>query len=120
VNEKEGNAMPITSQDYEKVCVLGVQGEFMGDDVPLAKKLVQDAIGQRQVTDFVIDFSTCPFVDSTGLEMLVWAKRRCEELFGRVKLINLDDNVRKILEMTRMESRFECCRDLATALKTMR
>ena len=47
-------------------------------------------------------------------------KRRCEDLFGQIKLANLDENCRKILEITRLEHRFECHGDLATALKTMR
>lgn len=112
--------MPVVQQDYEKVSVIGLQGDFAGDEPAAAQKLVQTAISQRQIVDFVLDFQACPFIDSTGLEALLWVKRRCEEMFGRVKLINLDDNVRKILEVTRLEPRFECCRDLATALKTMR
>jgi anti-anti-sigma factor len=60
------------------------------------------------------------FIDSLGLEALLWIKRKTDELFGQVKLINVDDNVRKILEITRLEPRFESQRDLATALKMMR
>ena len=112
--------MPIVNQDYEKVCVIGMQGDFSGDEPAIAQKFVQEAISQRQIVDFILDFQACPFIDSAGLEALLWVKRRCEEMFGRVKLINLDENVRKILEMTRLEPRFESCRDLATALKTMR
>ena len=112
--------MPIANQDYEKVCVLTVTGDFSGDEPPLAMRLVSDGIADRQIVDYVMNFSECPFIDSHGLEALLWIKRRCEELFGRVKLIGLDENLRKILEMTRLEPRFECSRDLATALKTMR
>lgn len=112
--------MPITQQDYEKVNVITLQGDFGGEEPAAVQKIVQEAISQRRIVDFVVDFQACPFIDSTGLEALIWVKRRCEEMFGRVKLINLDENVRKILEITRLEPRFESCRDLATALKTMR
>lgn len=112
--------MPISNQDYEKVCVLSIAGDFSGEEPAAAQRLVSEGIADRQVVDYVLNFQECGFVDSHGLEMLLWIKRRCEELFGRVKLINLDENCRKILEMTRLEPRFECCRDLATALKTMR
>jgi hypothetical protein len=47
-------------------------------------------------------------------------KKRAEELFGRLKLVNLDENCKKILEITRLDHRFECQADLPTALKTMR
>jgi hypothetical protein len=52
--------------------------------------------------------------------MLLWMKRKCEDLFGQFKLSHLDENMRKILEMTRLEHRFECHTDLTSALKTMR
>ena len=46
-------------------------------------------IEQQQVVDFVLDLEKCPFIDSEGLETLLWLKRRCEELFGQVKLASL-------------------------------
>jgi anti-sigma B factor antagonist len=112
--------MPIHAQDYEKVCVIGLQGDFVGDETAAAITAVNDGISKRQVVDYVLDFQTCTMIDSQGLETMLAIKRKCEELFGCVKLINLDDHCRKILEITRIESRFECCRDLPSALKTMR
>jgi hypothetical protein len=47
-------------------------------------------------------------------------KKKCEELFGQFKLAGLDDNLKKILEITRLEARFECHADITSALKTMR
>ena len=112
--------MAVHSQDYEKVCVIGLRGEFMTDDSALAMAAVNDGISKRQIVDFVLDFQNCTMIDSNGLETMLAIKRKCEELFGRVKLIHLDDHCRKILEITRIEQRFECCHDLPTALKTMR
>jgi anti-anti-sigma factor len=112
--------MPITTQDYDKVCVLGLQGDLVGDEPSMIRKVVDDAMNNRQIADFVVDFANCSFVDSQGLETLLWVKRRSDQLFGRVKLIHVDDNCRKILEVTRMDSRFESCLDLASALKMMR
>lgn len=112
--------MPIHTQDYEKICVISLQGDFTGDEAAAAMGAVNEGISKRQVVDFVLDFQTCTMIDSIGLETMLGIKRKCEELFGRVKLINLDEHCRKILEITRIEPRFESCRDLAMALKTMR
>jgi anti-anti-sigma factor len=97
-----------------------VQGEFLIDSAVTAKQAMEEHVEQRRIIDFVIDFKNSPFIDSDGLEGLLWMKRRCEDLFGRIKLVNLDENLKKILEMTRLDHRFECQNDLATALKTMR
>jgi anti-anti-sigma factor len=112
--------MPVTCEEYNQVCVLTVDGDFVGEQIKQAKASIDDAMDKRQVVDFVFDFEKVAFIDSEGLEALLFFKRRSEEHFGQVKLVNLDENCRKILEVTRLEHRFECQSDLAAALKTMR
>jgi anti-anti-sigma factor len=112
--------MPVKCEEYSQVCVVEVDGDFLAEAAAAAKKALEEHVDQRQIVDFVIDLQKCGFVDSDGLEALLWMKRRCEDLFGRLKLVNLDDNLKKILEITRLDHRFECQVDLPTALKTMR
>ena len=111
--------MPIKSDDYGNVCVMSLPGDFVGELTKELKGSAEQRIEQRRQADFVIDFEKTDFIDSEGLETLLWLKRRCEDLFGQIKLVNLDENCRKILEITRLEHRFECHADLAAALKTM-
>ena len=112
--------MPVKCEEYNQVCVVSVEGDLTGENAQAARKAVEERVDQRQIVDFVVDFEKAGFVDSEGLETLLWVKRRAEDLFGQLKLINIDENVRKILEITRLEHRFECHKDLAAALKTMR
>ncbi len=111
--------MPIKCEDYGNVCVITPDGDFTGESTRHLKEAAEQRIEQRRLVDFVVDFEKVDFIDSEGLETLLWLKRRCEDLFGQIKLVNLDDNCRKILEITRLEHRFECHTDLAAALKTM-
>jgi anti-anti-sigma factor len=111
--------MAIKCEDYGNVCVVSLNGDFVGEITREVKATAEQRLEQRRLADFVIDFEKVDFIDSEGLETLLWLKRRCEDLFGQIKLINLDDNCRKILEITRLEHRFECHADLAGALKTM-
>lgn len=112
--------MPLKCDQYNQACVLSVNGDLAAENVESCRKAVEEHIDQRQIVDFVIDLEKCPFIDSEGLETLLWIKRRCEDLFGQAKLSGLDENCRKILEITRLGRRFECHEDLAEALKTMR
>lgn len=112
--------MPVTCEEYNQVCVMTVLGDFVGDNIAELRKNVEQYVNLRQIVDFVIDLEKASFIDSEGLEALLWIKRKCEDLFGKVKLVNLDENCRKILELTRLEHRFECHAELAGALKTMR
>jgi anti-anti-sigma factor len=112
--------MAIRCEDYNQICILRIEGDLAGEDVAAARSTVEDAIEQKQIVDFVFDMEKAPFVDSEGLEMLLWTKRRCEELFGQVKLARLDETCRKIMQITRLDHRLECHDDLESALKTMR
>ena len=112
--------MPIKTEEYDQVCVMTVEGDFTADNVQSAKKSIAKVMDERHIVDVVVDLEKAPFIDSEGLEALLWMKVRCEGLFGQLKLANLDENCRKILEMTRLAHRFDCQADLPTALKTMR
>jgi anti-anti-sigma factor len=112
--------MAIKYEDYGNVCVVTPDQDFAGDITADLRKNAEARIEQRRIVDFVVDFEKSDFMDSEGLETLLWLKRRCEDLFGQIKLVNLDENCRKILEITRLEHRFECHQELAAALKTMR
>ncbi|HSI32934.1 MAG TPA: STAS domain-containing protein [Tepidisphaeraceae bacterium] len=110
----------LKAEDYNNVCVVALTADLTHDAAAAVRKTAEERIDQRQIVDFVVDFEKAAFMDSEGLEALLWLKRRCEDLFGQLKLVNLDENCRKILEITRLEPRFECHPDLPAALKTMR
>jgi anti-anti-sigma factor len=112
--------MPVKCEEYDQVCVLAVTGDLAGENAAALKSVVEAGIDQRHIVDFVLDMEKVPFIDSEGLEMLLWMRRRCEELFGQIKLVNLDEHCRKIMEITRLDHSFECCEDMLAALKTMR
>jgi anti-anti-sigma factor len=112
--------MSLKCEDYNGVCVIGVSGELAGDAAAEARRVAENTMQQRQIVDFIIDLEKTAFIDSQGLETLLWIKKRCEELFGQIKLAGVDDAVRKILAVTRLDHRFACAADVPTALKTMR
>src|SRR5687767_2917066 len=112
---------PLKCEDYNNVCVISLHGDLTVEGAAAAlRRAAEERIDNRQIVDFVVDFEKASFFDSEGLESLLWLKRRSEDLFGQLKLVNLDENCKKILEITRLEHRFECHPDLPSALKTMR
>jgi anti-sigma B factor antagonist len=112
--------MNVNCEVHNQICVLSVAGDFSGEACGHVRTTVEDRIDNRQMIDFVVDLEKCEFIDSEGLEALLWIKRRAEELFGQFKLANVDETCRKILEITRLERRFDCPGDLAAAFKSMR
>ena len=68
--------MAIKCEEYNKVCVMSVEGDFAADQLAAARKAFDQRIDERQIVDFVIDFEMSPFIDSEGLELLLTMKRR--------------------------------------------
>lgn len=112
--------MPVKIDEYDTVCVVTPEGDFMGEDAVDTQKRIEEVIDRKHVADVVFDMEKCGFIDSQGLSTLLWTRRRCEDLFGQCKLANMDDNCRKILEITRLSHRFDCHDALDSALKTLR
>lgn len=112
--------MPVKSETYEQVCVVTLNDDFAGDDVAAARRVVDRAVEDQNIVDVVLDVRKVPFVDSEGLEALLWMQRRCEEVFGQIKLVGPDENFRKILEMVRLDHRLECHDTVESAVKTLR
>jgi anti-anti-sigma factor len=112
--------MGIKLEEYDKVCVMEVDGDLSGENARMAATMLREKSEERKVVDFLIDLGKCSFIDSEGLETLLAMKRRCEDLFGQIKLARVDENCRTILQMTRLDHRFESYHDLSAALKTMR
>ena len=112
--------MVIKSDEYHGVCVLSVDGDLAGDAGAALRRSAEDRIAKTQVANFVVDLEKTGFIDSEGLENLLWLKRQSEDVLGRVKLAGSNGNCLKILEITRLVHRFECHADLPAALRTMR
>jgi anti-anti-sigma factor len=99
------------------VCVIGAQGEFTRPEAEQIQQAVDQRLKDRRWQGFVIDFEQTRFISSDGLEGLLAVRRRCEERRVQLRLANLDDNCRRILQITRLDRRFESHPDLAGALK---
>lgn len=77
-------------------------------DVEAADKFrteVKDIIS-RGIYNYVLDFSRCTFIDSTGLGVLVSIYKKCSENQGSVLLKNLNSDVLKVFKLTRLDKVF--------------
>ena len=59
-------------------------------------------------------------IDSAGLEALLWLIDEVSEGGGQLRLVSPDDAVCKILEVTRLERRFNVHDSIESAAKSLR
>ena len=109
--------MRIKTQDYNGVTVIELQGELDSDFAELFQQTITDTVA-RDRTGIVVDMSAVGFIDSKGLEQLLWSRDYCDENKCEFRLAGLDENCTKILEITRLNGQFDSYAELAEAVKS--
>ena len=98
--------MKIDHDQEGQLTVVRLSGEMTVDALEPLRKLVQDRL-DADGRDFVFDLSEVEFIDSEGLEALLWARDAALEGLGQVRLAGPSENVRRILHVTRLGGELE-------------
>ncbi|MAE62993.1 MAG: hypothetical protein CMJ18_01870 [Phycisphaeraceae bacterium] len=110
--------MKLTHEDHGQMTVMLIRGELTADQSEQFHKDVLERIAE-QVRDFVLDIGEMDYIDSKGLEAFVWPQDHVADQLGQVHLARMTDNVRKIFEITRLLSRFDCHDDVESAVEIL-
>ncbi|MBM4027449.1 MAG: STAS domain-containing protein [Planctomycetes bacterium] len=109
--------MRIPWQNYEDVTVVELRGDVDGESVePLRHAITEIVAGPR--VGLVLNLSEVDFIDSPGLELLLWVRDYCRQNRVPLRLAGLTENCVKILEITRLQEEFDCHAELAEAVKS--
>lgn len=109
--------MAASLTQYGDVTVMNLKDDLVGQEVESFTHRASQAVAARQV-QLVIDMSLCKGIDSAGLEALLDLQGKCETEFGTTKLCGLDETCKRILEITRINRRFEAFDTLEAAVKS--
>jgi len=109
--------MKVKTQDYGDVTVVALQGELDADFTELLQNTITDVIAKGRA-GIVLDMRAVGFIDSKGLELLLWMRQYCSENKTQLRLAGLDEHCAKILEVTRLDSEFDRYTELAEAVKS--
>lgn len=109
--------MKIKTQNYNDVTVIELEGEFIAENIKSFADTGTSVVEQG-TAGIVLDMSSVVFIDSQCLEKLLWFNDYCQENTRQLKLAGLDENCKKILEMTRLLNRLDCYVELAEAVKS--
>jgi anti-anti-sigma factor len=111
--------MKISHEDYDQLTVLTIQGDMTADQVDLFRRVVDERMNAN-IRDFVLDVQSMEFIDSKGLETLLWLQEETGDKLGQVRLAGTADNVSTILELTRLAARLDSHATVELAIKSLR
>lgn len=86
--------------------VIKIPKDFIVDEVATFRLEINKLLEEGQ-KNYIFDFSSCDFIDSTGLGALVAIYKKCKEKSGSIKLKSLKPEVEKLFKLTRLDKVFE-------------
>jgi len=110
--------MKVKTQDYNDFIIVQLQGELEGDVVELFQNTITNIVGEPKA-GIVLDMSDVEFIDSRGLEQLLWSRDYCNQNKRQLRLAGLDENCKRILEITRLGNEFDHYAELAQAVRSL-
>ena len=111
--------MKLSHQDYEHISVLTISGDYTVDDLEqfMRSDSERRKVGVRHV---LLNCEDLDFVDSAGLESWLRIQEELGLEGGQFRLINPDEIIRKILELTRLELAFDSHPTVEEAVRSLR
>ena len=110
--------MELTTREDGRVTILTVNGDLViGDPESTFKKTVTRLLEEGKVY-LLVDLQGVGFLDSSGLGALVRALTNSQKEGGQTKLLHPGTQIRKLLEMTKLDSVFELHEDLEKAVSS--
>ncbi|MDH5589770.1 MAG: STAS domain-containing protein [Gemmatimonadota bacterium] len=97
------------------VTLVEVEGQLIvGNRQELKQKVLEHLEeGDRK---FVIDFSNTGYIDSSGLGVLVSLSKKIREQSGELRLSSLNEDLKTLFELTKLDTLFRIADDKAQAL----
>ena len=111
--------MKLSHEIYDDAVVVSINGELTADDLEPFRRLVQERL-DAGTRDFVLDVAETEFIDSKGLETILWLQETAGERLGQLRLSAPSENVGKILQVTRLDNQFDTHKDVDEAVKSLR
>ncbi len=98
------------------VTVVAVEGQLIvGNRQELKQKVLEELEnGERK---FVVDFDQTGYIDSSGLGVLVSLSKKIREQGGELRLASLNEDLRTLFELTKLDTLFKIADSRAEALQ---
>jgi anti-sigma B factor antagonist len=109
--------MSFTIRKQQDITIVEVEGQLIVGNRQELKQRVLDELdsGARKV---LVDFSRTGYIDSSGLGVLVSLAKRLRDDGGELRLANLNDDLRTLFELTKLDTLFPIADSRERALES--
>jgi anti-sigma B factor antagonist len=107
--------MSFDVKKQDDITIIDVEGQLIvGNRQELKQKVLEELEGGAR--KFMVDFSNTGYIDSSGLGVLVSLSKKIREQGGELRLANLNEDLRTLFELTKLDTLFHIAADRQEAL----
>ena len=112
---KESSSPGLPTPHKDRLIVLPLDGEIDLNVLPDVTTALNGMIAKKP-QQLVVDLSRVTYIDSAGVAALIQAMQGVEAYGGKFALAGLQETVRSIFEISRLDQVFQIFPDLDTAM----
>jgi anti-sigma B factor antagonist len=112
---REKGNMEISTREKGKVLVFDIRGDLDAKSATVLKDRINEKITEGKAM-ILINLTDVPYMDSAGLGVLVSGLKNANRLSGDLRIWGLQDEVKSIFELTRLNKVFQIFEDENSAL----
>lgn len=107
--------MDISTRESGKVLIFDVKGDLDAKSASVLKERINEKISDGKSL-ILINLSDVPYMDSAGLGVLVSGLKNANRLSGDLRIWGLQEEVKSIFELTRLNKVFQIFEDESSAV----
>lgn len=110
--------MRASIQENNDLAVFHLEGSLTSETCTQLRQKVSELLSTPRKA-VVFDMGKVPFMDSAGLETMIWIRDYCQLNVVQFRLAELTEPCQQILEMTRLNNEFHCGSALDEAVNSL-
>ena len=112
-------ALSILTEVQDKIAIIRLNGDLVVSEVEKLRSEIKE-LTEKSITKIVLDFTDIDFIDSSGIGLLVEILKSVSKFDGgKLKLVNINRQVKDILKQIQLYSIFEIHDSEEEALKSI-
>jgi anti-anti-sigma factor len=96
----------IQTRQEDDASVLSIKGKINFEVTPQLREVIKEAMGENQPKLLVINMEGVSFIDSSGLGLLLAARKNIDSNNGKLHLCNVSAQVKKTFDQTNLTNYF--------------
>ena len=110
--------MNLQCQGHGRAELVSLPAQLVMANAPEARRAIRHLVDTGR-TRLVLDLTSVDFIDSSGLSVLVSTLKAVQDKEGKVVLLNPSDEVRSLIELTRLHQVFDIFEDRDAAIEKL-